>query len=272
MGTPSDISLYPNADRDYKGIQPGVAKSPGFHVMGSSGIQSSIVREVFHVSRWKEDTVSVKDANQTAGWPLPFLYSEALNESEIMQRLEKDIEETHKSKMNCAERTLAPIYKAFELEKHTGLPEDVIRLASGFGGGGGASSYGLCGAASGGLMALGLFWGRVDPMDYYDAVGLHTPEEINKNPERANEFYRIFNCFSSRFEKTFSSVVCRDLVRDYLQPNGSFTTDVKLRKEQGALCKGLTKWACAQVAALILEGRKKGTKHLEMGQNLFDMK
>jgi C_GCAxxG_C_C family probable redox protein len=203
---------------------------------------------------------------------LPFLYSAALDEAEIMQRLEKEIEQTHNSKMNCAERTLAPIYEAFELKKHTGLPEDVIRLASGFGGGGGASSYGLCGAASGGLMALGLFWGRVDPMDYYDAVGLHTPEDISKNPERSNEFYRIFNCFLSRFEKTFDSVVCRDLVRDYLQPNGSFTTDAKLRKEQGALCKGLTKWACAQVAALTLEGREKGTSHLEMGQNLFDLK
>jgi C_GCAxxG_C_C family probable redox protein len=224
------------------------------------------------VSRSKEEAVSAKDANQTARWPLPFLFSETLDESEIMQRLEKGIEETHKSKMNCAERTLAPIYRAFELEKHTGLPEDVIRLASGFGGGGGASSYGLCGAASGGLMALGLFWGRVDPMDYYDAVGLPTLEEITKNPERSNEFYRIYNCFLSRFEKEFGSVVCRDLIQDFLVPNGSFTTDANPRKQQGALCKRLTKWACAQVTALILEGRHKVTKHLEMGQNLFDLK
>jgi C_GCAxxG_C_C family probable redox protein len=228
--------------------------------------------EVFDVSRSKKETVSAKEANPTAKWPLPFLFSEELDESEIKQRLEKEIEENHKNRMNCAERTLAPIYRAFELDKHTGLPEDVIRLASGFGGGGGATSYGLCGAASGGLMALGLFWGRVDPMDYYDAVGLHTPEEINKNPERSNGFYRIYNSFLSRFEKEFGCLVCRDLIQDFLVPNGSFTTDANLRKQQGTLCKRLTKWTCAQVMALILEGRDKGTTHMEMGQNLFDMK
>ena len=224
------------------------------------------------MSRSKKETGSAKDVHRTARWPLPSLFSEELDELEIMRRLDKEIEENHQSKMNCAERTLAPIYRAFELEKHTGLPEDVIRLASGFGGGGGATSYGLCGAASGGLMALGLFWGRVDPMDYYDAVGLHTLEEIKKNPERSNEFYRIFNCFLSRFGQEFDSVVCRDLIRDFLVPNGSFTTDANLRKQQGVLCKRLTKWACAQVSALILGGRNNGTKHLEMGQNLFDLK
>ena len=97
-------------------------------------------------------------------------------------------------------------------------------------------------------------------------------QKIKKHPERSNGFYRIYNCFSNRFEKEFGSIVCRELIQDFLVPNGSFTTDVNLRKQQGALCKRLTKWACAQVTALILEGRRKGTEHLEMGQNLFDMK
>ena len=107
----------------------------------------------------EKPTTPAKNSKVSSQWPLPFLFSEDLNESEIMQRLEGAIEKNHGNRMNCAERTLASIYQAFEFEKNTRLPEDVIRIASGFGGGGGVTSYGMCGAVSGGADGAGSFLG-----------------------------------------------------------------------------------------------------------------
>jgi C_GCAxxG_C_C family probable redox protein len=53
-------------------------------------------------------------------------------------------------KMHCAEAVLAAVKKQFAPE----LSDDVVRLAAGFGGGSGAGC--ICGAVSGGTMALGL--------------------------------------------------------------------------------------------------------------------
>ena len=53
-------------------------------------------------------------------------------------------------KMHCAEAVLASIRNAFAPK----VGDEVVRLASGFGGGSGAGC--LCGAVAGGTMALGL--------------------------------------------------------------------------------------------------------------------
>jgi C_GCAxxG_C_C family probable redox protein len=53
-------------------------------------------------------------------------------------------------KMHCAEAVLAAIRNGFRPDS----PADVVRLAAGFGGGSGVGC--ICGAVSGGTMALGL--------------------------------------------------------------------------------------------------------------------
>lgn len=53
-------------------------------------------------------------------------------------------------KMHCAEAVLAAVKNQFAPE----LPDEVVRLAAGFGGGSGAGC--ICGAVAGGTMALGL--------------------------------------------------------------------------------------------------------------------
>ncbi|SNB47078.1 C-GCAxxG-C-C family protein [Geobacter sp. DSM 9736] len=56
-------------------------------------------------------------------------------------------------KMHCAEAVLYTIRNHFSPE----TPEDVVRLAAGFGGGSGSGC--ICGAVSGGTMAIGLVLG-----------------------------------------------------------------------------------------------------------------
>jgi C_GCAxxG_C_C family probable redox protein len=53
-------------------------------------------------------------------------------------------------KMHCAEAVLAAARNAFA----PGVPEDIVRLAAGFGGGSGTGC--LCGAVSGATMAIGM--------------------------------------------------------------------------------------------------------------------
>lgn len=67
------------------------------------------------------------------------------------QEVAAEAEKFYRSgKMHCAEAVLAAVKNRFAPE----LSYDVVRLASGFGGGSGAGC--ICGAVSGGTMALGL--------------------------------------------------------------------------------------------------------------------
>jgi hypothetical protein len=113
-------------------------------------------------------------------WPRQVESLNEVTKQEILRVVEQSIEQSSKLGMNCAERTFAPICQAFE--KWSGFSREIIRIASGLGGGGANTAYGLCGAVTGGLMALGIFWGRVDPIDSFRAVGLNSVVEANKNP------------------------------------------------------------------------------------------
>ena len=67
------------------------------------------------------------------------------------QQVASEAEKFYRSgKMHCAEAVLAAVKNRFAPE----LSDEVVRLASGFGGGSGAGC--ICGALSGGTMAFGL--------------------------------------------------------------------------------------------------------------------
>ena len=73
------------------------------------------------------------------------------NEESVSQQVAAEAEKFYRSgKMHCAEAVLAAVKNEFA----SALPDDVVRLAAGFGGGSGAGC--ICGAVSGGTMALGL--------------------------------------------------------------------------------------------------------------------
>lgn len=71
--------------------------------------------------------------------------------TEAAERVATEAEGLYRSgKLHCAEAVLATIRNNFIPE----TPAEVVQLASGFGGGSGAGC--ICGAVSGGTMALGL--------------------------------------------------------------------------------------------------------------------
>ncbi len=74
-------------------------------------------------------------------------------------KVREDAEELYGA-FYCSEAIVSAIRTNFQLY----IPEEVISMASGFPVGIGGSKC-VCGAVSGGIMALGLFFGRTQPGD-----------------------------------------------------------------------------------------------------------
>jgi C_GCAxxG_C_C family probable redox protein len=74
-----------------------------------------------------------------------------LEDMKLAEQCRLEAEELYRSgKYHCAEAVLAVVRKHFRPD----LPEEVVQMASGFGGGSGSGC--ICGAVSGGTVGLGL--------------------------------------------------------------------------------------------------------------------
>ena len=90
------------------------------------------------------------------------------------RKIQKDAEDLFRGGFYCSEAVLSSIHSNFELE----IPEEIIKMASGFPGGVGRSKC-LCGAVSGGVMALGLFFGRTKQGDPQVEQNLRVSKELH---------------------------------------------------------------------------------------------
>jgi C_GCAxxG_C_C family probable redox protein len=91
----------------------------------------------------------------------------------------------------CSEAVVKTIKDAFDLS----VSDDVIAMASGFPVGIGKAGC-LCGAVTGGVMALGLVFGRTNPKD----------KKVDKAMKLSRELHDIF-------KKNHKSLCCRTLNR-----------------------------------------------------------
>ena len=77
----------------------------------------------------------------------------------VVEKVEQDAKNCFKQGLNCSECVMTAMLNNFE----TGLPAEVITLATGFGGGMGHTKN-TCGAITGAVMALSAMVGRKNPM------------------------------------------------------------------------------------------------------------
>ncbi len=101
---------------------------------------------------------------------------------------------------NCAQSVL------FALSPYTGLSEDQsLKMATGFGAGMGRTQH-VCGAVSGGILALNLLYGRGS----------------SEGPEKQEALYALVQTLIRRFEELKSTISCKDLLDgcDLLTPQG----------------------------------------------------
>ena len=123
---------------------------------------------------------------------------EKMNEAETLGR------NYFRQGLNCSECVL----RSFMDRHETGLPDEVITLASGFGGGMGHTQN-TCGAITGAVLALGAVKGRKNPF------ALETPGE------RATELRTVYEPFAEmihEIEAQYGTLICKELC----EPLGEF--------------------------------------------------
>lgn len=133
----------------------------------------------------------------------------------------------HKEGLNCAECVLKSALNNYNVE----LPDEVICMASGFGGGIGRSRH-ICGAISGTIMALGLFKGRRDP--------------LAEDRKKVTEIYPDFKEIITEIEECFGTTTCKEMLAKYKDgTNNPMIND----------CDDVIKY-CAKTLVKYIEGEK----------------
>ncbi|MBQ6500886.1 MAG: C_GCAxxG_C_C family protein [Mogibacterium sp.] len=112
-------------------------------------------------------------------------------------------EELYRNGFFCCEAVVSAIRTAFEVD----VPETVIAMSSGMSVGVGRSGC-LCGAVNGGVLALGMFFGRTEPLGPKD-------EGVNHLMSLTNELHSWFRDNNGKH-----TTCCRALTREFDMNSG----------------------------------------------------
>ena len=153
-----------------------------------------------------------------------------------LAKVQADAEESFRKGFFCCEAVMEVIMDQFQLD----MPYETIRLASGMAVGVGKSGC-ICGAANGGVAALGLLYGRTEqkgPQDPKVVRCMGLTHELHDWFREANKKHAL---------------CCRVLTREFDMGHGE-------HKEQCIWFTGLSAW---KVATIIC--REEGIKNLDEG-------
>ncbi|RZN61907.1 C-GCAxxG-C-C family protein [Methanonatronarchaeum sp. AMET6-2] len=167
--------------------------------------------------------------------------SKKIDTSKKQQLIEKAEEKARKKYMkgyNCAESVFETTIEILEEEtgQRTGLPNNVVKIATGFGEG--VGKYGsMCGALSGGTMALSILH------------GFKSPSMATKR-ERVGDkgVYKVFNQLPASFEEEFGSTICYELTREFNEI---------YNKAHIMKCQEITSKTAGMVIEIIIEKQNK---------------
>ena len=133
--------------------------------------------------------------------------------------------------LNCTECVL----RTFMDMSETNLPEEVICMATGFGGGMGHTKN-TCGAITGAVLALGTLKGRRDPFGPKE-------EMMDRINHLQNDIYPLFGEMIEEIEAKYGTLICKEMS----QPFGDFES--KPRKKN---CMEIISY-CAQLTTKYME-------------------
>jgi len=145
-----------------------------------------------------------------------------MNQEISVRKVTEDAENLFRNGFFCSEAVVSSIRSNFGLE----VPEEVIMMASGFPVGVGRSKC-LCGAVSGGVLSLGMFFGRTKPGD----------PKVEKNLAVANELHDWFKNNNGK-----NAVCCRILTKEFDMGKG----------EHKAQCIRFTGMVAGKTAEIII--------------------
>lgn len=142
-----------------------------------------------------------------------------------LRQIQLSAEENFRGGFYCCEALMKTIIDELELD----VPEQVIAMASGMAVGVGKSGC-ICGALNGGVMALGLLFGRTEQ------DGPTNPKSI-KCMQLTHELHDWFKENNGK-----NAICCRVLTKEYNMGNGE-------HKPQCIYFTGLCAWKVAQLTA-----------------------
>ena len=148
--------------------------------------------------------------------------------------VEQDAKECFKQGLNCAECVMTAFMNHFD----TGLPKEVVKLSTGFGGGMGHTKN-TCGAITGAVMALSAIVGRENPL-----AKETVPERI---AELQQGIYPVVGKMVNEIKDEYGTLICAELS----SPFGDFAG--KARKKN---CLTMITH-CANLAAKYAEEAQK---------------
>ena len=105
--------------------------------------------------------------------------------------------------LNCAECVLRTVMDIYECN----VPDEVICMATGFGGGMGHTKN-TCGAITGAVLALGLIKGRRDPFGPKEEMGARVKQ-------LQGEIYPVFGGMIEEMEGHFGTLICREMAQQF---------------------------------------------------------
>lgn len=139
------------------------------------------------------------------------------------RKVQKDAEDNFRNGFFCCEALMQAIRDNFELD----VPKEVIAMSSGMAVGVGGSGC-ICGALNGGVMALGMFFGRTEPKGPKDPV-------VVKCKELTHELHDWFKANNGK-----NAICCRILTKEFDMGKGE-------HKEQCIRFTGLVAWKVAEI-------------------------
>lgn len=148
-----------------------------------------------------------------------------------VEQVRKEAEDMFRGGFFCSEAVLSTIRRNFQVD----ISEEIVEMASGFPVGIGRSKC-VCGALSGGVMALSMFFGRTKQGD----------PKVEKNLELAKELHDWFKEANGK-----GATCCRVLTREFDMAHGE-------HKEQ---CIRFTGMVAAKVAEIVI--REFGLQNLD---------
>ncbi|MEF8848284.1 MAG: C-GCAxxG-C-C family protein [Candidatus Thermoplasmatota archaeon] len=115
-----------------------------------------------------------------------------MKEEELLEKAYKLAYKYEAERGSCPQCVLSAIIETLEINE-----AQIIKTADGLAGGVSLSSDGTCGALSGGIMALGVFFGR-------------TYEEFSNNTGSRKIFYYTKKLLN-KFRKEYGQILCKDV-------------------------------------------------------------
>lgn len=139
------------------------------------------------------------------------------------KKVQQDAENNFRNGFFCCEALVSAIRDNFELD----VPQEVIGMASGMAVGAGRSGC-MCGALNGGILALGMFFGRTEPKGPKDP-------QVVKCMELTHELHDWFKQANGK-----NAICCRILTKEFDMGKGE-------HKEQCIRFTGLCAWKVAEI-------------------------